>query len=209
MNQTQVSKAYPADEPQSEHVTVHVVECGAQPLPMQTQEPPLPPPRKRRPSLPPKPSHLALQVKCASPSTDLNTAGIAPKPANEKEEKNKDAKKKNKKKKLGENKVHVQNERTFLSWFSAAMFLFFLGFTLMRDVHTIPLGAMVCIYSSAIVLYALWQYQNRMRAFYINDQNFEYRDKWGPICIVVGLFTTLIIGIILDFVVDGQLDWQL
>lgn len=79
----------------------------------------------------------------------------------------------------------------------------------MRDAHTIPLGACVCIYSSATVIYA--------QAFYINDQDFEYRDKWGPIVIVLGLFVTLGLGIIreaslalsLIFVIDGHLDWEL
>lgn len=58
-------------------------------------------------------------------------------------------KKKKGKKKLADNKIHVQNERTFLNWFSACMFLFFLGFTLMiaNDKHTLPLGICICVYA--------------------------------------------------------------
>jgi uncharacterized membrane protein YidH (DUF202 family) len=120
-----------------------------------------------------------------------------------------------KKGKLADNKIHVQNERTFLSWFSTACFIILIGVSLLRKNPPVgePItkgwpfifGMMVIVYAIIIILYAAWQYFRRLDAFARNlhDSEFQYYDRIGPAALVLGFLLIVITGLALD-AVDGS-----
>ncbi len=122
---------------------------------------------------------------------------------------------------MADNKIHVQNERTFLSWFSAATFIMLIGVSLLAmhppDGHLITkgwpstaiFGMMVVVYALLVIIYAAWQYFRRLDAFARNlhDSEFQYYDRLGPAALVLGFILVMITGLTLD-AVDGSFNLE-
>ena len=96
---------------------------------------------------------------------------------------------------LGEPKTFFSNERTYLQWFNAAVFVASGGLTVMSLSDTKTVGILLVLVSTIIIMYSTFIYYRRNDAL-VNRRPEGYNDLYGPI-VLSGIMIITFISLIL------------
>ena len=94
-----------------------------------------------------------------------------------------------------EPKTFFSNERTYLQWFNAAVFVASGGLTVMSLSDTKTVGILLVLVSTIIIMYSTFIYYRRNDAL-VNRRPEGYNDLYGPIVLSGIMIVTFIISLI-------------
>ena len=94
-----------------------------------------------------------------------------------------------------EPKTFFSNERTYLQWFNAAVFVASGGLTIMSLSESKTVGTLLVFVSILIIMYSTFIYYKRNDAL-INRKSGGYNDIYGPIFLSVIMIISFIISVI-------------